>query len=186
MFLPNIETLYHGTIYQISQIDISKGRNNKDFGKGFYMATSIKQAIGMMHKKYSEITSRVQNKLEIKNFSEKLYKIDIDLNYAKKLNVKYFSKADIDWLSFVLECREKGGTPHDFDLVIGPTADDNTLVCLRAYWQGFYGKIGSTDAKEILLKNLEPENLGVQYFVSKQDVANKLIKDLHEIEWKDL
>jgi len=34
----------------------------------------------------------------------------------------------------VLMCREKGGVPHAYDLVIGPTADDDTALCLKAYW----------------------------------------------------
>lgn len=42
MSLQIIETLYHGTISQIQTIDVTKGRDNKDFGKGFYMATTKK------------------------------------------------------------------------------------------------------------------------------------------------
>lgn len=183
MSLRIIETLYHGTVSQIQTINVAKGRDNKDFGKGFYMATTKKQAIGMMHKKYSEIQSRIKNKNESKNYFERLYEIIIDFDYVKTLNIKYFEKADMEWLNFVLKCREQGGIPHNYDLVIGPTADDNTLVCLRAYWQGFYGEIGTEEAKEILLRNLEPENLGIQYYVGKQEVADKLIKQFHEIEW---
>ena len=56
------ETLYHGTPSQIEKIDVTKGRNNKDFGKGFYMAVTKQQAIGMMHKKFSELQNRLQNK----------------------------------------------------------------------------------------------------------------------------
>ena len=78
---------------------------------------------------------------------------------------------------------EKGGLPHDYDVVVGPTADDNTMVCLNSYWRGFYGDVGSEEAKERLLGYLEPENLGVQYFIGKQDVADKLIKSIKEISW---
>lgn len=44
-------TLYHGTISEIVTVDVNAGRSRKDFGKGFYMAVTKKQAIGMMHKK---------------------------------------------------------------------------------------------------------------------------------------
>lgn len=44
-------TLYHGTVSEIVVVDVKAGRSKKDFGKGFYMAVSKKQAIGMMHKK---------------------------------------------------------------------------------------------------------------------------------------
>lgn len=33
--------LYHGTIYDIKEIDVTQGKGYKDFGKGFY-ATSVK------------------------------------------------------------------------------------------------------------------------------------------------
>ena len=33
--------LYHGTVYDIDEIDVTKGKGYKDFGKGFY-ATSIR------------------------------------------------------------------------------------------------------------------------------------------------
>ena len=184
MSLQIIETLYHGTISQIQTIDVTKGRDNKDFGKGFYMATTKKQAIGMMHKKYTEIQNRIKNKYQGRIFTERLYEIQIDFDYAEKLNIKHFEQADMEWLNFVLTCREQGGTPHNYDLVIGPTAEDNTLICLRAYWQEFYGKVGTEEAKEILLKNLEPENLGIQYFIGKQHIADKLIKNFHEIDWR--
>lgn len=61
--------------------------------------------------------------------------------------------------------------PHNFDLVVGSTADDDTALCLKAYWDGLYGKTGSVEAKKVLLSNLETENLGIQYFVGKQEVA---------------
>lgn len=81
-------------------------------------------------------------------------------------------------------CRENGGMPHDYDLVIGPTADDDTMLCLKAYWDGLYGKVGSSQAKTILLNNLEPENLGIQYYVGKQMVADRLISSMKEIPWR--
>ena len=40
-----INTLYHGTAEKFETIDVFKGRNNTDFGKGFYMAVTKSQAI---------------------------------------------------------------------------------------------------------------------------------------------
>lgn len=174
--------LYHGTAEKIQKIDVLKGRNNKDFGKGFYMAVTKSQAIGMMHKKYREAVLRRPNAPK-GTFSEILYEIKIDSEYAKTLNIKYFKTADEGWLDFILMCRETGGLPHNYDLVIGPTADDDTMFCLNSYWRGFYGEVGSDEAKEKLLGFLEPENLGIQYFVGKQDIADRLILDIKEIKW---
>ena len=181
--LSNItEVLYHGTAERIEKIDVFKGRNNKDFGKGFYMALSKSQAIGMMHKKYREALLRRPNAPKDR-YAEILYEITIDVEYAASLNVKEFRTADEEWLDFILMCREKGGLPHNFDLVVGPTADDDTMVCLNSYWRGFYGDVGSGEAKEKLLGFLEPENLGIQYFVGKQEIIDRLILGMKEIQW---
>ena len=54
--------LYHGTVSEISHVNVNLGRGRKDFGKGFYMAVSKKQAVGMMHKKYREVLRRSKGK----------------------------------------------------------------------------------------------------------------------------
>ena len=37
----NLKTvLYHGTVSEVTQIDVKLGRGRKDFGRGFYMAVS--------------------------------------------------------------------------------------------------------------------------------------------------
>ena len=175
--------LYHGTASEIQQVDVKLGRERKDFGKGFYMAVSKSQAIGMMHKKYREVVRRSKGKLD-GAYSEKLYEIMLDKNYMPKLNIKVFYGADLEWLDFVLMCREKGGMPHVYDMVVGPTADDDTAFCLKAYWDGLYGKVGSDAAKRILINNLETENLGIQYYIGKQEVADQLIVNIKAIEWR--
>lgn len=180
----NLKTvLYHGTVSEIQQVNVALGRERKDFGKGFYMAVAKNQAVGMMHKKYRETVRRSRGKQE-SAFSEKLYEITLDVNVLSALNIKVFQTADLEWLDFVLMCREQGGMPHDFDMVVGPTADDDTALCLKAYWDGLYGKIGSSDAKRILLTNLETENLGIQYFVGKQTVADTLIASITAVDWR--
>lgn len=176
-------TLYHGTVSKIEQVDVKLGKGRKDFGKGFYMAVSKSQAVGMMHKKYRENVRRSREKQEY-SFKERLYEIILDEKFISELKIKIFENADLEWLDFVLKCREKGGMPHDYDMVIGPTADDDTALCLKAYWDGLYARVGSDAAKRILLNNLETENLGVQYFVGKQEVADKLIADIKEIDWR--
>lgn len=137
----------------------------------------------MMHKKYREAVRRSRNK-KVNSFSERLYEIVLDKRVLAALEIKVFKNADLEWLDFVLECREKGGMPHNYDLVVGPTADDDTALCLKAYWDGLYGKTGLSAVKEILLNNLETENLGIQYFIGKQEVADKLIVEIKEIDWR--
>ena len=156
------QPLFHGTIESIQQIDLSRGRAHKDFGRGFYMSMSPQQAIGMMHKKYREAVRRSRNSTR-NEFVEHLYRIRLKPSAEAELNVMTFNVADMEWLDFILMCRESEmDRPHDFDVVIGPTADDDTLVSLQNYWKGVYGPLGSKAAKDALLSVLEPENLGIQ------------------------
>ncbi len=181
---PEIKTiLYHGTISVIEKVDVSAGRSRKDFGKGFYMAVSKEQAIGMMHKKYREALRRNKN-FALPDISERLYEIELDSEVLKTLDIKVFPKADLEWLDFILMCRTIGGTPHNYDMVIGATADDDTALSLRLYEQEVYGAKGSNEAKNLLLKSLEVENLGIQYYIGKQSVADKAIRSIREISWR--
>lgn len=180
----NLKTsLYHGTVSEIQKVNVKLGRERKDFGKGFYMAVSKKQAVGMMHKKYKEAVRRSRQKQE-HTFTERLYKITLNEIILPTLEIKSFDMADLEWLDFILMCREKGGMPHNYDMVIGPTADDDTALCLKAYWDGLYGRTGSDGAKMVLLNNLETENLGIQYFLGKQEVADRLIADISPVDWR--
>lgn len=81
--------LYHGTIPEITRVDVKAGKNHKDFGKGFYMATTKQQAIGMMHKKYREAIRRSRDKNNV-TFCEHLYEIYLDENVLRHLNIKIF------------------------------------------------------------------------------------------------
>jgi hypothetical protein len=177
------KVLYHGSVSEIVRVDVTKGRDKKDFGKGFYIAVSKSQAVGMMHKKKREAVRRGRNKNSV-DIKEYLYEVKLDVEYANNLDIKVFEQADEEWLDFILMCREKGGVPHNHDIVIGPTADDDTMLCLRAYWSGLYGKVGTFEAKQILLNNLETENLGIQYFIGDQEVADHLIVSIIPVEWR--
>lgn len=116
--------LYHGTASEIQRVDVKLGRERKDFGKS--------QAIGMMHKKFREVVRRSKGKQD-SAYLERLYEITLNKDCMSKLNIKVFHTADLEWLDFVLMCREKGGMPHAYDMVAGPTADDDTVFCLKAY-----------------------------------------------------
>lgn len=42
--LTNGMLLYHGSFTQVSEIDLNKCKQGKDFGRGFYVTSSYKQA----------------------------------------------------------------------------------------------------------------------------------------------
>lgn len=176
-------TLYHGSISEITAVQVSAGKRHKDFGRGFYMAVTKSQAVGMMHKKYHEALRRNRNQSGA-GFQEYIYEIQLEEALIETLNIKMFESADIEWLDFILYCRAQGDMPHNYDLVAGPTADDDTNLCLKAYEEGLYGDKNDLHAKQILLENLEVGNLGIQYYIGKQSVADQLIKNVKRIDWR--
>ena len=183
--LPTLpDALFHGSAVEFKRIDVSKGRGRKDFGRGFYMAFSSEQAIGMMHKKFRESVSRRQDH-SLGTFKEKLYRIELNWALLQELRVKVFDAADMEWLDFILMCRPSFGVPHDYDVVIGPTADDDTNRALKFYYDGTYGDPGSKEAKEMLLRVLETDKLGIQLYVGSQSVADRLVVKFESVDWRE-
>lgn len=158
--------LYHGTPYTLTEIDLQSGRGYKDFGKGFYLATKKQQAVGMMNKKFRELSRK--NPKNLLWMKKNLYVFEFKSELLSTVSSKVFDIADTEWLDFVLMCRSSNGTPHRYDIVIGPTADDDTTFCINNYQEGLYGNVGAIEAKETLLRNLEVENLGTQVFFGTQ------------------
>ena len=52
---------------------------------------------------------------------------------SERLNVKRFDGLNQEWLEFVKDNRSLGGLQHNFDVVIGPVADDNTMETIQLY-----------------------------------------------------
>lgn len=178
------DCLYHGSAEVFHHVDVGKGRPYKDFGKGFYMSVDRAQAVGMMHKKFSELASRRLEGSE-NRCRESLYRLTLNRLVFDGLRVKVFAKADEAWLDFILLCRRADGVPHDYDVVIGPTADDDTRLLLKNFIDGVYGDSDEPEAKATLLRLLKPERLGVQWFVGSQSVADRLISKLELIDWRE-
>ena len=154
--------IYHGTVTPFDTINLKKGKDYKDFGKGFYLAYYKEQSISLAKR----------NLKNIPNANVCIYTYETNQEYFldlyNKNKVLFFSEANLDWIDFVIKCRNIRGTWHDYSVVIGPTADDNTRLCMDFYNQGVYGKIGSIEAKTILLNNLEPEKLKTQVFIADE------------------
>lgn len=179
------EFLYHGSAVRFCHVDVRKGRPYKDFGKGFYMSVDRNQAVGMMHKKFDELMSLGAGGPRL-DLHKSLYRMTLDQSFLNGLKVREFGRADVEWLDFILKCRRVDGVPHDYDVVIGPTADDDTRLLLKNYIDGVYGDPDEPESKSTLLRLLKPERLGVQWFVGAQGIADRLISKLEMIDWKEL
>jgi hypothetical protein len=82
-----------------------------------------------------------------------------------------FPRVSVEWAKFVLDNRdiEHKGFSHDYDIVIGPVADDTVAFQLRRYLLGGI-------SLENLVQELEFKGLNSQYFFGTKLAISKLKK----------
>ena len=159
--------VYHGTTSLFDTIDVSMGKPYKDFGKGFYVTRTYSHAANL---------AKRNKRLEQERFGHKceayIYTYEIDLQMLKNFHVKDFVETDIEWMQFVLANRKSRERVHKYDILIGPTADDDTSTVLNAYFGGFYGDVGSDGAISTAIRMIEADKLPPQiYFASNKATA---------------
>lgn len=154
--------LYHGTNSDINTIDLEKGLRYKDFGKGFYLTSDKNTAIRMAQKKarlFGGIPTLITYELD-----------DAALNSDLKIKV-FPEKACTEWFLFVDANRDKKNVEpiHDYDIVIGPIADDGVVLQLTNYREGIY-------SPEQAAKILQDKYLDQQYFFGTERALQYLTK----------
>ena len=124
--------VYHGSYIKIDKIDLSKSKPNKDFGKGFYVTKFRHHA--------EEWAKIIGEKNGTEGFVSEFEFSEND--FTKSIcKIKRFDAYDEDWLDFVVANRDKNNeTAHDYDIVIGPVADDKVQNTLRLYLKGKISK----------------------------------------------
>ena len=117
--------LYHGTNQDFGEIDIRKSKPNKDFGQGFYLSREYSQAMDMAKTKVEQLETGIPTVLTY----------EADESQMEGLRVLRFDDYSEDWAKFILLNRNNS-TPmpaHDYDIVIGPIANDRVGVQLWKY-----------------------------------------------------
>ena len=117
--------LYHGTNVHFDDIDLSKCRPNKDFGKGFYLTSIESQAVDMAQRKcnFDETGSPVVQKYEWDENTD-------------DIRILFFEGVSTEWAEFIIKNRDrKYNEPHGYDLVVGPIADDGVVYQINRFLQ---------------------------------------------------
>ncbi|MBR5984449.1 MAG: DUF3990 domain-containing protein [Bacteroidales bacterium] len=119
--------LYHGTNTDFLTIDLEKCHPYKDFGKGFYLTTIHSQAMDRAIDKCNTL----------KRGTPIVQTYEFDEQQSEILKIKRFSSTDEDWARFILGNRNrKNKNSHDYDIVIGPVADDGVISSIFLYETG--------------------------------------------------
>lgn len=154
--------LYHGTNIDFTQIDLGKCRPNKDFGQGFYLTDIYEQARGMAIRR-CEFEENGTPIVQTYKFDESLLRKDL-------LKIKIFENVSTEWAEFILINRKARGVKmHDYDIVVGPVADDGVVFQLNLYMQHLI-------SMETLVKELTFKHLNKQYFFGTQRAIDKLVR----------
>lgn len=108
--------IYHGSTIIVKQPEIRIEKYNKDFYFGFYCTVIEEQAIRWATR-----------------FGQGVVNV-YDYTPEESLNCLKFEEMTEEWLDFVVACRN--GTPHDWDIVEGPMADDTIYNYIQEFLDG--------------------------------------------------
>ncbi len=101
-----------------------------------------------------------------------LYKFDIE-KAKKELNIIEFTSADEKWLDFITTNRRGKEISEEYDIVMGPVADDNVYLTVKLFETGVLDK-------EEALKRLKVEKLFDQILVHTKKALEFCVFDHYE------
>ena len=153
--------LYHGTNAIIENIDLSQSRVGKDFGLGFYLTPDEQVAHRQAERKYEQ-------------FGEGdmiVYQYFVDDDALTAANILRFDGYTLDWARFVLGNRKNRTRiqANDYDIVIGPIADDVVGYQIRRVEEGII-------SEEQFLEEIKYHTVTIQYLFATQKAINLLQK----------
>lgn len=118
--------LFHGTNKKFTDIDLLRSKDKRDFGKGFYTTTIFDQA------------EKWAKNQQVRYGGDGSFVKEFEFIENTNLKIKSFPEMNAEWLEFVKKCRIEGGTPHDYDIIKGPVANDNTMRTIALFISGIY------------------------------------------------
>lgn len=138
--------LYHGSNIEVREPQLLKIQRELDFGKGFYTTSDLAQAANW-----------AQRTAKRRGSGRPIVSVyEIDDVALDSLKVLRFDSAGVEWLRYVAANRRGIAASEDWDMVIGPVANDQTMPTIALFLDGFYDE-------DETIKRLLPQNLKDQY-----------------------
>ena len=143
--------LYHGSNTAFKEIDLSRCRPNKDFGRGFYLSPDRSAAERMALR-------------TVRRFNGRPYVMTFEFNESLlgDVPVKRFAMPSEEWAMFVMANRRPDSSARDhnrdnrYGLVVGPVANDDLALLFRQFTLGLV-------SVEMLVREMRYKQLTVQY-----------------------
>lgn len=151
--------LYHGTNVEIKAIDLNQSRIGKDFGLGFYLTTDRNVAFRQAERKF----------VQYGEGNVRVYEFEVDDEALMTLNVLIFEGYSLEWAQFVLQNRKNRtrNQVHDYDVVIGPIANDVVGYQIRRVEEGII-------TEEQFLEEIKFHMVTVQYLFATENAVRLL------------
>lgn len=116
--------VYHGSDTVVQKPRILHSKRRMDFGSGFYTTQSHTQA-----EKWARSVRRRRD-------SPEAFVTEFDYEEKPGMNVLIFDGPSAEWFDFIIRNR-KGTFTHDYDIIIGPVADDSVYDTLFLFESGY-------------------------------------------------
>lgn len=161
-------TIYHGSTTPVEAPSVTMGRQNLDFGSGFYVTDLRQQALSW--------AMRIANIGRPQWLNE--YQIDMDIVHR---NYRYlrFDAYDKDWLDFIVNCRRGLPVWREYDLIEGGVADDRVIDTVNLFMLGFLPE----DLAIARLAQHQPNN---QICIINQEIIDKHLQFIQAIPINEL
>lgn len=154
----SIMIVYHGGTERVESPICGFGRNNLDFGKGFYVTDLREQAV-----MWASNMARNRKKRPVLN----RYRLDIEA-VLKEFRCKVFKAYDAEWLEFIVANRSGKDVAGEFDFVEGGIANDRVVDTVNLYTAGLI-ELGSA------LRELSRHQPNNQMCILNQDIIGKYL-----------
>ena len=153
--------LFHGTNAEIEQIDLNRSRIGKDFGLGFYLTPDRQVAQRQAERKLEQYgVGRAQ-----------VYAYRVEDKAMLSLKMLRFDRYSLEWACFVLNNRKNRTRKqiHDYDVVIGPIADDVVGYQIRRVEEGII-------SEKQFLEEIKFHTVTIQYMFATDKAIELLNK----------
>ena len=161
-------TLYHGSNIEVATPLVGVGRENLDFGRGFYLTSIRKQATDWA---VTIASRRGRNQKGV--ISE--FHFDREKALEDGVRFKIFEAYNMEWLEYVINCRKGREIYKQFDVVEGGVANDNVIDTVEDYEKGII-------TAEQALGQLQYKKINHQICMINQTVVEKYLKYVKSIE----
>lgn len=154
-------TLYHGSHIAVSSPLVGLGRKKVDFGQGFYLTKLLSQAS-------SWATTIAERKGKSTKAFVTKYSFDHDMLMRSDYRIKIFETYNLEWLDYVIDCRNNGKLQYKYDYVEGGVANDKVIDTIEDYENGII-------TAQQALGQLKYKEVNHQICILNQEIIDKYL-----------